>query len=653
MAINLHSARDEADLVPQSPVPVPDALQLYRTAVDLDGQTWYRLRLGFFDTEAEATTALQQFRASFPRAWVVGVTPEEYAQGIAAATAPVPSSAAAAETPPPSAQSLEPARARSLSDEQLAALMQEAESALMANELDAAIRLYNKVLQEAEHAYSADALERLGLARERNEQKAHAVAEYRRYLMLYPGEPGAVRVSQRLNTLTAMNSALRTALRTASDSSRASAWDFYGGLAQYYRRDTSTVGDNDSVLAQSSVLSDFDMVARRRGRRFDFGSRVTMGNLYDLLPEDEGPGTGTRLYYGYLELVDQDWGLSARIGRQRLRSSGVLGRFDGAHFAYQWRPDVSFNLMWGFPVNSSGDSLNTDQDLLGMSVDLTQVFDLFDVNLFFNQQETEGVQDRQALGGELRYFDDQFSVIGMLDYDVSYGVLNSVMLLGNWRFDNLLTLNATLDMRKSPYLMTRNAMIGQQVENFSELLDIYTEDELRALAEDRASDVRTVTLGLGRPLFDRFQINADVTLSDFSGTPASGGVAEMPSMGAETYYSVYLTGSSLISSGDTTIFGLRYTDGATATGTTVSVDSRYPLTDKLRINPRLRFTQRAFANDITSQWIAAPSLRLFYNLARRYRLELDVGGQWSNQELQVGSLDFSSWFIYAGYRADF
>jgi hypothetical protein len=314
---------------------------------------------------------------------------------------------------------------------------------------------------------------------------------------------------------------------------------------------------------------------------------------------------------------------------------------------------VSFNLMWGFPVNSAGDSVDTNQELVGLSIDLAQVWDLVDVNLFFNQQETDGVQDRQALGGELRYFDERFSLIGMLDYDVSYSVLNSVVLLGNWRFDNLLTLNATLDLRKSPYLMTRNAMIGQPVDDFGQLLDIYTENELRALAEDRAADVRTVTLGMGRPLFDRFQINADVTMTEFSGTPASGGVPEMPGMGSETYYSLYLTGSSLVKSGDTTIFGLRYTDGATATGLTLSVDSRYPVTQNLRINPRLRFTQRQTASNGTSQWIGAPSLRVFYNLARRYRLEIEAGGSWSNQELQEGSLDYSSWFVYAGYRADF
>jgi inosine/xanthosine triphosphate pyrophosphatase family protein len=55
----------------------------------------------------------------------------------------------------------------------------------------------------------------------------------------------------------------------------------------------------------------------------------------------------------------------------------------------------------------------------------------------------------------------------------------------------------------------------------------------------------------------------------------------------------------------------------------------------------------------TDQWIAAPSLRMFYRFARRYLFELEVGGEWSSQETDDDSFDYNSYFIYAGYRADF
>jgi len=57
-------------------------------------------------------------------------------------------------------------------------------------------------------------------------------------------------------------------------------------------------------------------------------------------------------------------------------------------------------------------------------------------------------------------------------------------------------------------------------------------------------------------------------------------------------------------------------------------------------------------NDLT-QWIAAPSLRIDYRWRKRYRFEIEGGGEWSTQELSTETQDSSSWFFSLGYRADF
>jgi tetratricopeptide (TPR) repeat protein len=625
--------------------------ELYITELQLDGAKWHRLRLGFFDTEAQAEAAVAPLRHYYSDAWVARVSSGEHV--MAAENAIMIRSAPADESPELTKDGAMAPRV-ALDSAMLETLMDEGRSAMLADDYSRAIQIYTKVLAGPEHPYSQQAQEYLALARERNGQNAHAIAEYRRYLMLYPEGDDANRVSQRLAGLVGFREEDDAFVRSSSESRReTNRWEVYGGISQYYRRDVNQFDDQDEIVSQSSVLSDFDVMARRRGDRFDFSSRATIGNLYDLLSDDEGPGNDSRIYYLYADLVDAQSDLSARVGRQSLHTSGVLGRFDGAQLSWQWRPDIQLSVVSGFPVDSSEDSIQTDRQFYGLSVDFTQLWDLFDTSIFYNTQDVDDIGDREALGGEIRYFDDSLSVIGLIDYDLSYSEINSFVLLGNWAFENRITLNAMVDMRKSPYLTTRNALIGQPVTNIEGLLSIYNEDEIRELAQDRTGDLQTYIVGISAPLFERFQINADITMSSYDGTSASASVPETPDFGTEFYYSVYLIGNSLLKEGDTSIFAVRYADGSTVSTTTLSADTRYPLTRKVRINPRILISYREAELYESKQWIAAPALRLLYMLSRRYRLELEVGGEWSDQKLAEGSSDYSAYFIYAGYRADF
>jgi tetratricopeptide (TPR) repeat protein len=652
-AINLESALQLVNAQRFEAGQVADDVQMYATEVVVDGRTWYRLRLGFFATEEEAEAVLKTLRPDYPDAWVVRVSGQET---DAAAYSPVVAAGAETGVVPGDEVSVDVpmgGQAAGLTLEQLAQLMDEGRQAILTGDSDHAVRIYTKVLREPENEYSRQAQEYLGLARERNGQNAHAVAEYRRYLMLYPEGEDTARVRQRLAGLTAINEIREAPLVTDTRDYDVKRWDVYGGVAQYYRRDVSQFDDQDQVVGQSSVLSDFDLVTRRRGDRFDFSSRSTMGNLYDLLSEDEGPGNSTRIYYMYGDVVDSRWDLSARIGRQSLHSSGVLGRFDGAQLGWSFRPNARLNVVTGYPVDSAKDGIDTDRFFYGLSTDLTNVFELLDISLFYNIQEVDGIEDRQAVGSELRYFDETRSLVMLVDYDLSYSEINSFVTLGNWAFLNRVTVNAMVDFRKSPLMTTRNALIGQSTASIDELLLIFGEDEIRQLARDRTGEMQSYSLGLSAPLFDRFQINADATLVNYAGTLASGGVPAVPDSNGNVYYSMTVVGSSLLMEQDTSIFGLGYVDGDTASTTTLTVDTRYPVTRGMRVNPRLRLSQRNIDRTDSEQWIAAPSLRFLYRFARRYELELEFGGEWSSQKTDTESFDYNSYFIYAGYRADF
>jgi hypothetical protein len=534
--------------------------------------------------------------------------------------------------------------------------MQDARSEMLNENYPGAINIYTKVLREGDTQYSAEGLEYLGLARERNGQQAHAASEYRRYLARYPNGRDATRVQQRLDGLLLSGGGLDSGQRlpkVARNDRSESEWDFYGGISQYYRRDESDFDDQGSETTQSAVLSDVDLLTRRRGQRFDIETRATFGNYYDLLSEEDGVGDDTRFYYLYADVSDKDLGVDARLGRQTLRSSGVLGRFDGGYVGWQFQPDWRINFMAGEPVYSVSSSPDSDRNFYGVSLDAFDVADLFDVSVYFNSQQVDDIDDREAIGGELRYYDERSSLVSMLDYDTGYSELNSFVALGNWTFDNLLTVNATYDYRRSPYLLTENALFGQDVSSIKDLLELFSEDEVRRLAEDRSGDVTSITLGFSRPVYERFQVNADVTMSDYSGAPASGGVPEIEDWSTEYYYSLSLVGSSLMTEGDTSILSLRYMDGATTTTTSVSLDTRYPVSDRFRLNPRLVLSYRDSDISDSSETLIAPQLRLFYQLFRRTRLEFDVGTRLSDRDTGTTSTDSSSWFLYTGYRTDF
>ena len=147
-------------------------------------------------------------------------------------------------------------------------------------------------------------------------------------------------------------------------------------------------------------------------------------------------------------------------------------------------------------------------------------------------------------------------------------------------------------------------------------------------------------------------MSGDVTLSKLSDTVGSGGTLAVPGTDNEYYYNLQLIGSNLIKEGDITIVGLRFIDATTSDTTSLSLNTRYPVTSDFRVNPRFRVDFRKNDDD-TEQFIYRPSARLTYSIKRRFRLEAEFGGEWSDREIVTGSTKSESWFVNLGYRADF
>jgi tetratricopeptide (TPR) repeat protein len=645
--INLQSTREPVGPEIVAAVQAAGGQRPYVSTTAVAGVTWYRLRLGFFASEAEAAAALTQFAARFPRAWIGRA---EVAEVLAANDATEPGGIVAANEPAVAAPAPTVAGG-ALSPERIEELLATGRAAIVAGDFEGAIRIYTRLLEEpGEHR--PEARENLGLAREKNGQAAHAAAEYRRFLDDYPDSAVVARVRQRLNGLVTASVAPRDPLRSATAEGR---WDFTTGVSQYYRRDLNRFDeDQPEVVTLSALLTDLDVSVKRSGESIDLLGRLTVNHLHDLIGEDDGgPGDRQRISYAYLDVsgVQDDW--SVRLGRQSLHNWGVLGRFDGAHATYDWAEDRRVHAMVGYPVESSRNSVETDRQFIGAAVDFDNLIGDWSFSPFVSEQTIAGISDRRAAGLEVNYVDEQRSLTTMLDYDFDYGEINTALVFGTWRLRNRITLTALYDERSSPVLTTRNALIGQPVSTIDELLLVWTEDEIRQIARERTMASRTVTFGVAAPLAERWQVNADVTMTEMDASVASAGVAAVPGTGLQTYYSTSLVGSALFGGNDVSIFNIRYGESDEFTTAQLTWDLRLPVGRKLRINPRLRLGVYEGLTTNRRRETVTPSLRLLLNTARHYRLELEVGTDRMKRSDGAGEQDATGSFFNVGYRADF
>jgi hypothetical protein len=421
-AVNLTSSQqpfDDATIAETSRSlgGVPVYVSTYVLAGTAEEQTWYRLRAGPFSSRANAEELLRTAKSRYPKAWLaIGddtqMGPSTANDSVAGVRATVPRGAA----------TLQPADAARLFDQ--------ARQEFSRKNYTAAIPLLTQLLEQPEFPQRAAAQELMGLTRERNRQLAHAKAEYEEYLRRYPNGPAAQRVRERLRAL-----ALATRAPGVSASAFGTddhAWKIYGGVAQYYRHDTSQL-DNAAVstnlVTQNAVLNNVDAVARKRGDRFDFAARVSGDYAKDL--QSGGLNDRTRVSTFFMDLADRDHDWSARVGRQSQTTGGLFGMFDGVSGGWQLRPHLRVKAATGFPVELASDAPDSQRRFLAFATDFGTYAQAWDFSVYALAQQYHGLTDRQVLGAEAKYFRPGRTLVALTDYDLHYHALNSAFMLGS------------------------------------------------------------------------------------------------------------------------------------------------------------------------------------------------------------------------------
>lgn len=531
---------------------------------------------------------------------------------------------------------------------------EQARAAMLARDYDAAIRLYTKLLEYPEHAWRARSQEYLGLARERKRQLAHAKAEYEEYLKRYPDGEGAARVQQRLAALITLERR-RGAGGPLPGDPDASPWQFTSSLAQEFRTDSLTFesgATQQDAPTVAAVVTDADLQLRRRGTRYDFQSRVNAGYLWQSEESRFSSTTPTRLSAAWVDLSDRELAWAARVGRQSRSSGGVYGLYDGLHASWRAKPGLRLNLMAGFPRDTSRAEFDTDRQFVAASADFYGVATGLDVSAYALNQTISGLTDRQAVGTELRWHAPGKAAIALFDYDVHYSALNAAVLQGSWQLPGRWTVTGTFDHRRSPFLSTRNALIGQPVRTLDELVPAFGESGLRELAEDRTSTVDLYALGVTRPWGERLQWSFDVSSAEYGDLPASGGVEAIPTAGRDLQYTMQLLASGWWRDGDMHVAGLRHATNDLADGNSLYWASRFPVWGGLRVGPRLRYDRRTSAIDGSRFDAYGGSINGDWRF-KRGSLEFEAGGEWGRQQAQPADQKTQRQWFSLGYRVFF
>jgi len=618
-------------------LPHQDVLKkyfVYISRFNKDGKLWYRLRLGFFDSINNSKPALRQFRFSYPDAWISGVSDSEFAYA-------------------------QKNRLSGSADNGPVSELEQARQALTRGDAAVAASLLQKIIREAgagaaggdesQVKSAREALELLAVARERLGDKRAAIATYKDYLARYKEGEGSDRVRQRLIVLQTIVASPSKALPKPKKKAETMSWN--GSFSQFSNRDVRIL-DGGGTDISSALYNNLNVSSRYRNDRLEVRTQLDTSYRYRF-NTDNSTDDQLRLSSLYVDLRDKRFDTAARLGRQSASTVGILGRFDGAMLSYRAAPRWKYNLVAGYPVELSTTSIvdELDRHFVGMGVDMGTFAQVWDLSVYAIDQQINGITDRQAVGGEARYSTRNQTHLMLLDYDVSYSVLNTFLALSNWFLPDQSSINAVVDIRAVPVLTTTNALIGRTETGIDQMLLTLTEDEIRQFARDRTSRIYTATLGITHPLSDKYQINADVTAFNQTNTTASGGIPAVDNGGDQFIYSLTMIGSDVFKQDDISIAGLRYSDTINAAISTLTLNVRYPLTHAWRAGPAITMDYRD--NLISAdQWSIRPSLHIDYHWLNNITFDAEIAAL-HIESVGPDSASDTNLFFELGYRVDF
>jgi tetratricopeptide (TPR) repeat protein len=538
-----------------------------------------------------------------------------------------------------------------------AALSRDARAALEAGDFERAVVLLNRLLNLPPNAWSQEAQEQIGLARDRLGETAKARAEYELYLKLYPDGPGAERVRKQLAALVAAPTA-------AAGAARPGAVTYWGSVSQYYyggqSRATTTTTTvtpatgattidtaNISGIDQSQLTNTVDLTARYKDAVWD--NRVVVRDSY-LVNFLRNVGNSNQLNALFAETRYMPAQLMGRFGRQSATSGGVLGLFDGAVASWGFAENWRVGGVVGQPVNTQLGG--TNKTFYGAIVDAENLGGRWSGNAFAIRQNVSGYEDRTGIGGELRYFNTSWNVYSLVDYDPTFKATNIAMVQGNAQFPTGTSVNVLFDYRRTPTLQLTNALVVDPTSSISALVQTLGLDATRDLAKAVTPVSRVAFFGVTQQLSSNWQLGGDFRISSLTGTSPFGTIYPgVPSTGNVYTYTLQAIANNLTRWQDILVLNGSALRSRDLDAWQFGLDFRFTVWQDLLVEPLLRWYRQTDIRD-TTLTRTTPGLHLLWRIKERFSLEAEADYEISRTNSPVIVDNVRRHFYYVGWRWD-
>ncbi len=418
---------------------------------------------------------------------------------------------------------------------------------------------------------------------------------------------------------------------------------------------TPTTADRSSFsnIDQRALVTNADLNARFRNENSDQRFVFRDTHTYSFL---EGRPSFNRLNAAYWDYKGISNSMSSRLGRQTGLSGGVPGRFDGGAAGFAVTPKWKINAVGGVPVEYS--QFESKRVFYGLNMDFDNIAQYWHGNLFAINQTVDGILDRRAVGTEVRYLQDGRSIFSIVDYDLSYATLNTAMVQATWQTAGQSTFNILYDRRRAPSLTTTNALFGAGTTSIKSLLQTMTEEQIRLQARDVTATANQASIGFTTPVTKRWQIGADVRLTNVGALPATivnnQPVAATPATGNTWTYSLQTIGTNLVATRDTHVLTGTVLRAPSYNGWLAAYNNLNFITDNLTFEPSIKYYSQHGITTNTDVRRTTPGLRIVYRVHRMVALEADGIWERSTEKTAAGEESTTTrTFFSVGYRVDF
>jgi tetratricopeptide (TPR) repeat protein len=545
-------------------------------------------------------------------------------------------------------------------------LLTSAKAAIAEGEYDSSIEMLNRLLNMPPNKYSQEAQEQVGMARELNRDLTKAKLEYELYLKLYPNTDGTKRVEERLAGINAGKPVVSSVVKSKKAFKSINEKTVFGSVSQYYYGGRTLTNNSDTpdtrTTDQSELVTSVDMVGRWRHDQYDDKLVIRDQQTHRFPPGDNFRDVN-RLTSAYWDHEDKQLGFMTRMGRQPGNSQGILGRFDGLFGRYTLNDKLKITGVAGVPDDGPHAKIQTNRYFYGSALEFSQPSSNLSGNLYAIQQMADGMPERRAVGSELRYFKDNASWFGLLDYDTLYHEINIVLIQGNWIGWRDINFNALIDHRKTPILYgesgIRTAAPASNANSVGDLRDLFSRSQIYDNINTITADTDTLLFGATKQVNLRWQLGGDVRLNRTSSTGSvidnQGNVIPgTPATGISYTYSGQAIGTNTLFKDDTSIFNASYIDDPTFQGQTFGMTNLATFRTKYRVDSSLNLFHSRTNTKVKTIKVT-PSVRLAYLWRENTTFEAEFGVEETHTDDEFANTTQKTIreFMFIGYRWDY